>query len=546
MTLGPFLTASTVAISLLPGSLAAAGNPGLPDTHRLAAVPVLCRITPDLPGREVPRGLFGTNLEWFNNANGMADSNGAIDPAWASLAREQGLDHARFPGGTLADFYHWRDGIGPVSSRPQRDHPTDPGRSPNVMGTPEFLRFCASAGVRPLITVNAGTGTAAEAAAWVAYCNQPGHPERAADGLAAPATVSLWEIGNELYLPGNPGDSEIITITPGTYVTRFLEFAAAMRQVDPSIKLAALGTANGTVVRLPYPDWSDVVLAGAAAEMDYLAVHNAYYPMILGLSGLSPKDVYQSLWAAPEAVNRSLTQLDTLITRHESGRRIEIAITEWGALYSYDPAWIDHVKTMGSSVYLARLLQVFLGQPRVTLASYFKFADRTFMGWIGYDRKPKVPYHVVQLYARHFGRRLVPATIESPVFNAPALGVMPAETGVPELTVVASLNDDGSRLFINIVNRSWETVHRVKLDTGSFTPAPAMTAWRISAPGLTDHNGRDLPPEIEASFYQEPALHRDARPSIGIEQLTLDPALPVIVPPYSILTLELVSASGPL
>ncbi len=527
---------------LLAIPLSAAGAQELPNTHRLSAVPMLCRVIPEQLGREIPRGLFGTNIEWFNWANSMADDQGVVSATWPALASAQGVDHMRFPGGTLADFYHWRDGIGPVANRPWRYHPVDDGRSPNVMGTPEFLRFCLAAGARPLITVNAGTGSAAEAAAWVAYCNQPGHPERIADGFSAPAGVKLWEIGNELYLPGNPWDKHIITVTPQTYTTRFLEFAAAMRQVDPSIKLMALGTANGTIINLPHPDWTDVVLAGASAEMDYLAVHNAYYPMIYGLSALSHKNVYQSLLAAPEAVNRSLTQLDALIARHEKGRRIEIAVTEWGALYSPSPEWIDHVKTMGSAVYLARLFQVFITQPRVTLASSFKFTDRSYMGWIGYDQKPKVPYHVAQLYARHFGNRLVQASIESPVFNAPALGVMPSEANVPELTVIASINSDGRKLFINIVNRSWETIHRVKLDTGRFIASSTMTAWSISAPGLTDHNGRDLPPEVATTSYQEPVLHRDAKPYIGIEQLTLNPQQPVMVPPYSIVTLELTAA----
>ena len=72
-----------------------------------------------------------------------------------------------------------------------RDHPTDSGRSPNVFGTPELLQWCSVIGAKPLITVNAGTGAADEAAAWVAYCNSTQSPERTADGLTRPANVSL-------------------------------------------------------------------------------------------------------------------------------------------------------------------------------------------------------------------------------------------------------------------------------------------------------------------------------------------------------------------
>src|SRR6202044_2265426 len=134
-----------------------------------------------------------------------------------------------------------------------------------------------------------------------------------------------------------------------------------------------------------------------------------------------------------------------------------IAVTEWGALFSADPRWIDHVNTIGSAVYLARMMQVFLLQPRVTLADYFKFSDRNFMGWIGYDRKPKVPYYVIELFAAHFGDQLVEASIESPTYDVEGLGPAPAETNVAELTVAASISRPSEKLFVNIVNRSWNT-----------------------------------------------------------------------------------------
>lgn len=514
-------------------------TPDLPNDHRLAANPMECRIDTATVVRTIPRGLFGTNLEWFNSANGISDSNGKVIPGWVELAKAQGIENVRFPGGTLSDFYHWQDGIGPVAKRPVRDHPTDTGQSANVFGTPEFLRFCSAIGARPLITVNAGTGTADEAAAWVAYCNQPKNPQRIADGLPAPANVSLWEVGNELYLPGNPTDKKIITVAPDVYADRFLSFAAAMRKVDPSIKLIAIGTANSSIVTLPYPDWSDVVLNKVAGEADYFAVHNAYFPLTFGQKNLPWKDLYQGLWAAPEAVDRSLTALSNTIAKYEKGRHIDIAITEWGALFSNDAMQVDQVKTMGTAVYLARIIQVFLGQPRVTLANYFKFTDRSFMGWVGYDQKPKVPYYVVQLFTQHFGTRLVSATIDSPKFSVKSIGVAAAQTNVPELTVAASLDDSGKKLFVNLVNRSWNTIHQVKLNLGSFKAAETAATWTLSSPGLTDHNGRDLPEEIPSGLYKEPIVSADLKKPISIVSGEASLAQPLTIPPYSIVTVEL-------
>ncbi|MGA3007065.1 MAG: alpha-L-arabinofuranosidase C-terminal domain-containing protein [Opitutaceae bacterium] len=511
----------------------------LSEIHSRSDRPVVCHVDPTRELRRIPRALFGTNLEWFNNADGLAGPDGSVDPAWLTLARDEGIDNVRFPGGTLSDFYHWRDGIGPVENRPVREHPTDPGQSPNLFGTPEFIRFCQAIDAQPLITVNAGTGTAAEAADWVAYCNQPSNAERAADGLPDPVNVKLWEVGNELYLPGNPTDKKKITVPPDVYADRFLEFAAAMRKADPTIKLMAIGTANSSAIELPYPDWTETLLKKAAPAMDYIAVHNAYYPMIFGKTGLAAKDVYQSLWAAPEAVNRSLSALDALLTKYESGRHIGIAVTEWGAMFSFDRQWIDQVKTMGTAVYLARLMQVFIGQPRVEVANYFKFTDRFAMGWVGYDQKPKVPYYVIQLFARHFGRRLVETTVESPTFSIGPVGVATAEQDVPDVTAVAALDDSGHKLFINLINRSWQTIHSVQLDTGRFKAADAATAWELTAPGVTDHNGRDMPAEIPPSLYDEPPLNRAAKAVVQLEEKTVTLKSAIVLQPYSILTLEL-------
>ncbi len=511
----------------------------LPAHPQPAPSPVICRIDTTRVVREIPRTLFGTNFEWFNDADGMAERDGSIDPVWISLVQKEGIDNIRFPGGTLSDYYNWRDGIGPVEERPVTDHPTDQGRSPNVMGTPEFLRFCQAAGAQPLLTVNAGTGTPEEAAAWVAYCNAPSNSERAADGLPAPANVRLWEVGNELYLPGNPGDKKKITIPPEEYADRFLKFAAAMRKVDPTIKLMAIGTANSSIIPLPYPHWTETLLKKAAPEMDYIAVHNAYYPMIFGRRGLGLKEVYQSLWAAPEAVDRSLRALDALLARYEKGRHIEIAVTEWGALFSNERQWVDQVKTMGTSVYLARLMQVFIGEPRVTVTDYFKFTDHTYMGWVGYNQKPKVPYYMFQLYSRHFGSRLVETTVESPTYDVDQVGVAHAESDVPEVTAIAALDASGQKLFVNLINRSWDTIHQVQLDTGSFAAADTATGWSLSSPGLTDNNGRDLPEGIPTNLYREPAINPAAKNTIKLEQKTIHLKMPVTLPPYSILTIEL-------
>jgi alpha-N-arabinofuranosidase len=93
-----------------------------------------------------------------------------------ALLRELRLGVLRWPGGNFVSNYHWTDGIGPRQGRPRRPELAWGGEEPNTFGTDEFLAYCAALGpepdsVAPFICLNMGTGSLAEALAWVEYCN---------------------------------------------------------------------------------------------------------------------------------------------------------------------------------------------------------------------------------------------------------------------------------------------------------------------------------------------------------------------------------------
>ena len=460
--------------------------------------PLHCQINLNLIEHAIDSRIFGTNLEWFNNAGGLVNQGQNEINQLTTLAINQGVTVYRFPGGTLADFYHWREGTGRLGARPMRKHPTDPGISSNDFGSPEFFNFLQKTNAQGLITVNAGTGSAEEAAAWVAYANTPQHAQRIADGIQEPVNIKLWEIGNELYLPGNPGE-QIITTKPEVYAARYLKFAQAMRAVDPSITLIAIGVAKSHIgPDTAFPEWTEVLLQQAAAQIDMVAIHNAYFPMLYHAKNATIAQVYTALWAAPETVKRSLNTLSQLLEKYEGNKKIDIAVTEWGALFSlpfYDPYWTDHVKTLGSGVYLARLMQVFIGHPRVKLTNYFKLVDRSFMGWINYANQPKVPYYVFQLFAQYTGDQYLSSRLDSPVFDSQAVGIMMEEKNISEVTVMATRSSKNNEIYINFVNRSMVNSHQITLDFIGELPNQQGELHLLSGNEPTAHNGRDIPPE---------------------------------------------------
>lgn len=157
------------------------------------------------------------------------------------------------------------------------------------------------------------------------------------------------------------------------------------------------------------------------------------------------------------------------------------------------------------------------------------------MGWVSYAGETKVSYHVIELFRKHFGTNLVRVRMDSPTYQTPALGLVPAEDNVPLLTAVASVDKGGGRLYVNIVSRSWNTVHNVRLSLAGFEPSSSMAkVWAIEGATVLSNNGRDLPPGWPWP-YVEP---EPSKQPIRISERTVDIAAPIGVQPHSILTIE--------
>jgi alpha-L-arabinofuranosidase len=163
--------------------------------------------------RTVHPGLFGANhrypYEGFGMWNPASDS---VYPRFGQRFSAAGFTALRFPGGSVANTYHWKRAIGPLSQRGLNVHGHTGQPLTNGFGPDEFGSFVSSQGLQAMMLANFATGTAQEAADWVEYMNAPvgTNPNggvawasvRAENGHPAPYGVQYWEIGNELYQPG--------------------------------------------------------------------------------------------------------------------------------------------------------------------------------------------------------------------------------------------------------------------------------------------------------------------------------------------------------
>ncbi|MFQ5807556.1 MAG: alpha-L-arabinofuranosidase C-terminal domain-containing protein [Phycisphaerae bacterium] len=179
-------------------------------------------------------------------------------------------------GGCFASYYRWREGVGPRDRRRPMFNICWGGLETNQVGTAEFVEFCRRTGCEPLMCVNLESdgkpyfartpkgddrvGDAAEAAAWVRYCNRPDDQERIAHGHRNPLTIHLWQLGNETSY-GSEWDAEKCG-------RKTIEFAKAMRREDPSIELIGWGDSG----------WGPRVLEMAGEHLQYIAFHHMFDP----------------------------------------------------------------------------------------------------------------------------------------------------------------------------------------------------------------------------------------------------------------------------
>ncbi|MFD0331928.1 hypothetical protein ACFQZC_36630 [Streptacidiphilus monticola] len=186
----------------------------------------------------VPATAIGTNGSVYDAA--------LTDAAVPGLLKSAGTGLIRFPGGTSADTYDWKNNSDVVSGN---TWPTS---------FDQYATLLSQTGAQGMVTVNYGTGDAVGAtqspaesgaqlaADWVRYANVTHH-----------YGIKYWEIGNEVYGNGTYGGSwepdrhcaagsSPTNCGPAVYAQNVKAYISAMKAVDPSIVVGVVLTAPGT------------------------------------------------------------------------------------------------------------------------------------------------------------------------------------------------------------------------------------------------------------------------------------------------------------
>ena len=127
------------------------------------------------------RRLFGAFIEHvgrcvyggiYEPGHPKADKKGFRKDVLA-LVRELAPTIVRYPGGNFVSGYNWEDGVGPAEDRPTRLDLAWMSTEPNIFGTNEYVDWCRTAAIEPMLAVNLGTRGGDAARNLVEYCNHP-------------------------------------------------------------------------------------------------------------------------------------------------------------------------------------------------------------------------------------------------------------------------------------------------------------------------------------------------------------------------------------
>ncbi|MEU9836579.1 cellulose binding domain-containing protein [Streptosporangium sp. NPDC048047] len=450
-----------------------------PTAYADEADPVAVTVNARAALATVPETAVGANHAIWDSRLGTDET--------ADLLKDAGVKLLRYPGGSYSDIYHWADHTAPGGYvAPNTDFDT-------------FMRGVRRTGAQPMVTANYGTGTAAEAAAWVRHAN-----------VDKGYGVKYWEIGNENYGNGRYGAAweadDHADKSPAEYARNVVAYSDAMKAVDPTIKIGAVLTTPAN-----WPDaltadgdtgsWNDVVLAAAGSKIDFVILH--WYPGAFDKSAHVPDMIQLTRKQIAKHVGAGSERIGIAMTEFNTGSSDRGTTTQPGALAAADA----YATLLANGVFTVDWWNVHNGIGKVTeVEGHTDYGDFGLLssgscadGGVCEPaaNTPFAPYYALQMVSR---------------FARPGDRFIRAATDQAKVTAHAVRRPDGS-LAVMMINTSSDTSYPVAIDYSGFGPAsgaPTVLTHVNGATSITTSatggaTGRTLPPLSLTTIIVRPA-----------------------------------------
>lgn len=435
------------------------------------------------------------------------------------------IPNLRWPGGCFADTYHWKDGVGEKSSRPSMLNIWWGNvREDNSFGTDEFLNMCELLGTEPYLSGNVGSGTPQELADWVKYTTHPNGsspmPEwRQKNGRSTPWKVKYWGIGNEAWGCGG-------NMTAEYYANVYRQFATFTTNWNNSDKLfrIASGAAGGDY------HWTETLMKNIPHNLlEAIALH--HYSVIdwsrKGPSTTFDEATYFKTMQQALHMEELVQKHTAIMDQYDPKKKVALFVDEWGGWYDSEPgtngAFLYQQNTMRDAMIAGTTLNTFNNHcDRVKMANLAQ-AVNVLQAVILTDGEKMLltpTYHVMEMYKVHHDAVLLPIQLKSGDYQ---LG----DEKLPAVSAAAS-RDKRGKIHLSLVNIHAREGNEVSIAVEGLKPE--SVAGRVLTSGkLQDYNSFENPNLITPQKFTGFTV--------------LDGTLKVSLPPFSVVVLELETAS---
>ena len=459
----------------------------------------------------VAAGTGAVLLDFISLVPADARTNGMLRPDLLRALRDLKPVFIRWPGGSFASTYLWKDGIGPPVSRKYHPNAVWGGYSDYYgFGTDEFLELCRQLGTEPLIVLAATNTSPAQiqyAMDWVHYLNDPPTTDwgtlRSANGHPEPYGVRYFQIDNE---PMNFG------LSPDRYAEIVNAYGSRLRNIAPRARIVACGQKRSNDM-----EWSEKLIDLAGDNFDILGCHNYEYENENFQTGLRRIQDY-------------LVKLRDYV-RASKHPEIKLAVLEWSLCHTYD--WRAGLHTAGTLIAYEKLSpELAMSCPAVLLRNTTD--DPTWHAWIYHDHVSWFPgsgYVVEKLFREHYAeKQFASATgtfrdIQNRNSFFEDISQMKPEGWKPgTLDALATGSADGKRIVIKAVNYEDNRNTLLIRLQGAHVPEHARVSLYTLSAGLTDAPSMENPDKIKPAEAELPYA-RD---------------LSIEMKPYSVAVMEIV------
>lgn len=428
----------------------------------------------------------------------------------------------RWPGGCFADYYHWKDGIGPKDQRPSMINSSWGGvTEDNSFGTHEFLDLCEVLGAEPYLCVNVGSGTVQEAADWVEYVNSsnvsPMTELRKKNGREKPWNVKYWAVGNESWGCGG-------NMTPEYYADLFKRYSTYMRSGD-LYRIASGGIDTDF-------HWTETLMEKTDKFRSLINGYSYHYYTVAhdwDKKG-SATDFVEEDWYLTMSktlhMEESLTKHIAIMDKHDPKNTLGLMADEWGNWFDVElgtnPGFLYQQNTLRDAVTAALYLNIFNNNARrVQMANIAQTINVLQAMLLTKDEQMvKTPtFYVFKMYKVHQNATLLPINMQSEKYIYDG-------KSIPAITASASKDQNG-KIHISLANTNPNKNVELEIDLRGIADVDNAKGEIITSANMNDFNDFGTNEKVNLKSFHKFELNENQ--------------IKINVPSKSVITLELVN-----